>query len=112
MHDSGKHLVVMVYDVNLSLIDKEVKEEIFERISSGSDITEEEFINKFSIKHKYKAKEGRRYDSKRNHVVAQGLAKKKRQSLHGMGKLPHQELCGSSQVQQVPAVRTSGQASC
>lgn len=66
-----KQPVVMVYDVMATLTDKEVKEEIYGRNLSGSDIMEEDFIKEFVIKHKYKARDERRDDSKRNHVVAE-----------------------------------------
>lgn len=66
-----KQPVVMVYDVNSALTDGEAKEEIFERNMTGSEITEDEFMKEFVIKHKYKAKDERRNDTKRNHVVAE-----------------------------------------
>lgn len=66
-----KQPVVMVYDVHSSLSDEELKEEIFERNMTESDIPKEDFTNELVIKHKYKARDERRDDSKRNHVVAE-----------------------------------------
>lgn len=66
-----KKPVVMVYDINAALSDDEVKEEIFTRNMVESEISKEDFVKEFVLKHKYEAKDQRRGDAKRKHVVAE-----------------------------------------
>lgn len=51
---SRKRPVIMVYDVNASLKDEDVSEEVFQRNMSGSEINKDEFKQEFEVKHRYK----------------------------------------------------------
>lgn len=63
-----KSPVIMVYDVNATLTEEEIREEVFLRNMGQSGIGEEDFKKEFEVKHKYK---DARSAGRKVHIVAE-----------------------------------------